>query len=278
MLHTSLRRTTAIRAVHTLKTAANIRSSQMSSTALDLGAESQLSDKKAVRKQLHNLLSSLPSDHVQRQSVNATKLLLSLPEYKNARSISIFMSMPSGEINTQDLTKHALSSGKHVFVPYIYKPKQPRRDGLPTSIMDMLRLADEDDYTSLQPDKWGIPSIPKETVPDRANSFGGSGVTDGDLPAPDSAGLDVILMPCIAFDQELNRLGHGKGYYDNFLTRSCSTQTADGQNRKKPFLVGFALAEQMLPSQYRLPIDAWDWRVDAVVLGDGGSEARLVRA
>ncbi|KAG9896545.1 hypothetical protein KCU94_g10703, partial [Aureobasidium melanogenum] len=80
----------------------------MSSTTLDLGAESQLSDKKAVRKKLHGLLSSLPSDHVQRQSVNATNLLLSLPEYKNARSISIFMSMPSGEINTRHLTKHAL--------------------------------------------------------------------------------------------------------------------------------------------------------------------------
>ncbi|KAI4721190.1 nagb/rpia/CoA transferase-like protein [Aureobasidium sp. EXF-10727] len=250
----------------------------MSSTALDLGTESQLSDKKAVRKQLHSLLSSLPSDHVQHQSVNATNLLLSLPEYKNARSISIFMSMPSGEINTKHLTKHALSSGKRVFVPYIYKPKQPRRDDLPASIMDMLQLIDEHEYASLQPDRWGIPSIPKETVPDRANSFGGTGVTDGDLPAPNSAGLDVILMPCMAFDQELNRLGHGKGYYDNFLTRSCSTNTADGQNRKKPFLVGFALAEQMLPSQYRLPIDPWDWKVDAVVLGDGGSEAKLVRA
>ncbi|CAD0017352.1 unnamed protein product [Aureobasidium pullulans] len=136
-----------------------------SSASLDLGAESQLSDKKA--------------------------LLLSLPEYKNARSISIFMSMPSAEINTESLTKDALSSGKHVFVPYIYKPKQPRQDNLPVSIMDMLQLASEDDYASLQPDKWGIPSIPKETVPSRTNSFGGKDLTDGDAPAPDTAGLDA---------------------------------------------------------------------------------------
>jgi 5-formyltetrahydrofolate cyclo-ligase len=61
-------------------------------------------------------------------------------------------------------------------------------------------------------------------------------VSDGDSPAPDAAGLDVILMPCMAFDQDLNRLGHGKGYYDNFLTRYCSAKTADGQNRRKPFL------------------------------------------
>jgi 5-formyltetrahydrofolate cyclo-ligase len=146
------------------------------------------------------------------------------------------MSMPSGEINTTLLTKHALTSGKRVFVPYIYKPKQPRSDDLPASIMDMLQLADEDDYALLQPDKWGIPSIPKDTVSDRANSFGGSGVSNGDSPTPDAAGLDVILMPCMAFDHSLNRLGHGKGYYDNFLTRYCSAKTADGQNRKKPFL------------------------------------------
>jgi 5-formyltetrahydrofolate cyclo-ligase len=146
------------------------------------------------------------------------------------------MSMPSGEINTNALTKHALSSEKSVFVPYIYKPKQPRSNDLPASIMDMLQLADEDDYASLQPDKWGIPSIPKDTVSDRANSFGERGVSDGGSPAPDAAGLDVILMPCMAFDQDLNRLGHGKGYYDNFLTRYCSAKTADGQNRRKPFL------------------------------------------
>ncbi|KAI5275133.1 nagb/rpia/CoA transferase-like protein [Aureobasidium subglaciale] len=278
MLHQSLRPSATARAFQTIKTVRRSLSSQMSSTNLDLGAESQLSDKKAVRKQLHSLLSSLPSDHVQHQSVNATKLLLSLPEYRNARSIGIFMSMPSGEINTNALTKDALTSGKHVFVPYIYKPKQPRRDDFPTSIMDMLQLASEDDYASLQPDKWGIPSIPKETVSNRVSSFGGTGLSDGAVPASDAAGLDVILMPCMAFDQDLSRLGHGKGYYDNFLTRYCSGKMTDGQNRKKPFLVGFALAEQMLPSQYRLPVDSWDWKVDAVVLGDGGSEARLVRA
>jgi len=144
--------------------------------------------------------------------------------------------MPSGEIDTSQLTKHALSSGKRVFVPFIYKPKQPSSEDLPASIMDMLQLADEHDYASLQPDKWGIPSIPKDTVSDRINSFGGKGVSDGHSPAPDAAGLDVILMPCMAFDQEFNRLGHGKGYYDNFLTRYCSAKTADGQNRRKPFL------------------------------------------
>lgn len=29
--------------------------------------------------------------------------------------------------------------------------------------------------------------------------------------------LDVVIVPCVGFDEKLNRLGHGKGYYDKYL-------------------------------------------------------------
>lgn len=32
--------------------------------------------------------------------------------------------------------------------------------------------------------------------------------------------IDVILVPGVAFDQNLNRLGRGKGYYDKILSRT----------------------------------------------------------
>ncbi|KAF1344140.1 hypothetical protein BDV97DRAFT_304642, partial [Delphinella strobiligena] len=210
------------------------------------------------------------------QAVKATNLLLSLPEYKNARSIGIFMSMPSGEINTGRLLKHALSCGKQVFIPYIYKPQEPHTQGLPASIMDMLQLSSEEDRASLKADKWGIPSISKVSVSDRVNCLGGKGLTNGESLETEALGLDVIVMPSMAFDQEMNRLGHGKGYYDNFITRYCSAKNEQGNVRKKPFLVGFALAEQLLPSPYRLPTEHWDWKVDGVVVGSGESNARFV--
>ncbi|KAK3109858.1 hypothetical protein LTR53_016444 [Teratosphaeriaceae sp. CCFEE 6253] len=155
--------------------------------------------------------------------------------------------------------------------------------------MAMLRLASLAEYRSLPRDGWGIPSLPLDGVEGRENALGGIGPSPSLASAPSSpashmisdlpqenqvglpahAGLDLIVVPGVAFDEGFGRLGHGAGFYDRHLTRYYG---GDG-GRRKPFLVGMCLAEQVVPMG-RIQMEAWDWRVDAVAVGDG----RLLRA
>jgi 5-formyltetrahydrofolate cyclo-ligase len=118
--------------------------------------------------------------------------------------------------------------------------------------MDMLALSSLDDYRSLQPDSWGIPTIPNETIASRENALTEEGT------------LDLIVMPGVAFDETFKRLGHGKGYYDYFLTRYHEVK----EKGQIPVLVALALKEQMLGKD-EVPVDVSDWLVDIIVTGDG---------
>ena len=142
--------------------------------------------------------------------------------------------MPSGEISTTEIVNHAFGEQKKIFIPYTYKLATPR-DRWPASVMDMVQLHSLEDYQSLEPDKWGIPSPSRESVNERRNCFGGFGRSDGEKAEESTEdGLDIVIMPGVAFDRYLKRLGHGKGYYDFFLQRySWHTTKA---HRKMPFL------------------------------------------
>jgi 5-formyltetrahydrofolate cyclo-ligase len=189
--------------------------------------------KKELRKKIKSILKDLPeaaaaSQSTQRLSYNicrkliipasnATKTLLSMPEYKAARRISVYLSMPGGEISTSNIVRDALDHGKKVFIPYTYNSSNAK-EGQPKSIMDMVELHSMNDFESLTPDKWGIPTPSEASISSRANCFGGTGITNGEKP-DSSEGLDLIVMPGMAFDSNYGRLGHGKGFYDYFLTR-----------------------------------------------------------
>lgn len=118
--------------------------------------------------------------------------------------------MPTGEISTTSIVRDALQRGKDVYIPYIHTVDK-------TSVMDMLALESVTEFESLQPDKWGIPSLQPTQIPGRRNCL-------------TESGLDLIVMPGMAFDQGFRRLGHGKGYYDHFLTRYSKW------SKKMPFL------------------------------------------
>lgn len=169
-----------------------------------------------------------PAENKQTEFETASAIhskLLSLPEYQNAKSLSIFMSMPTGEINTGPIVHQALNQGKSIFIPYL---RSNQTQGEPKSIMGMVELYSEEDFKQLVPDKWGIPSIKKDTIPGRRRCPG-----DHDHESK-TAELDVIVMPGVAFDSKLQRIGHGKGYYDFFLQRY--QRYVESEGRSMPFL------------------------------------------
>jgi 5-formyltetrahydrofolate cyclo-ligase len=209
--------------------------------------------KKGLRKQIKQVLSTTSQESINRQStvtqsrshlntcsdhgiiaISTLNTLFRLPEFQNARAISVYLSMPTGEISTQGIVHSAFHQGKKVFVPYTYKMKKSL-DNWPTSIMDMVQLESLADYQSLQPDNWGIPTPSAESIEGRPNAFGGKGKSEGDQEFPHSEeGLDIVVMPGMAFDRRLERLGHGKGYYDFFLQRYL--HHAQKIKSKMPFL------------------------------------------
>ena len=62
--------------------------------------------------------------------------------------------------------------------------------------------------------------------------------------------LDAVIVPCVAFDAEHRRLGHGGGYYDRFLPR-CT--------RAVKLAAAFEIQRTAA-----VPVDSFDVPVDAV--------------
>ncbi|EED20699.1 5-formyltetrahydrofolate cyclo-ligase, putative [Talaromyces stipitatus ATCC 10500] len=226
--------------------------------------------KKDLRRKIQNLLKEVPRESVNAQSTVVTNKLFTLPEYRNARRVSIFLSMPSGEISTAGIVRDALDRGKEVFVPYTHRLETGDINLPKVSVMDMLRLESMEEFESLQPDKWGIPSLDKDSVPRRQNCLGGTGVlAERSRGVSDDIGLDLIVMPGMAFDTDLRRLGHGKGYYDYFLNNYNREIAGSPRASQRPFLVAVALKEQIVIPPDEIPVANHDQPVDAIIVGDG---------
>ena len=158
---------------------------------------------------------------------------MSLPEYKQAERIGIYLSMPNSELSTRDFLTNAFANNKKVFVPYLYKVKSHDRSK-PVLVMDMVSLHSKSDFENLDRDAWGIPSVAEDSIGarERILCITGDGGHDKESPEEnistktENGRLDMIIMPGVAFDKGLSRLGHGKGFYDNFLQQYHSAKGA----------------------------------------------------
>jgi 5-formyltetrahydrofolate cyclo-ligase len=198
--------------------------------------------KAQLRTRIKDSLAHVTATSVESQSIAAQNVILSMPEYFRAKRVGIYLCMPTSEAQTYALVRDAFKHDKAVFVPYIHaevKTDERDPDGQANAtakppkkkkVMSMLRLNSLHEYENLESDSWGIPTLPKSDLDGRENAKGGKGLA-GESSSEGSGGLDLIVMPGVAFDHQMNRTGHGAGYYDKFLSDFCKDQ-----NRKKPLL------------------------------------------
>ncbi len=140
-----------------------------------------------------------------------------LPEFDAAGTVLIYVSYRS-EVDTGLLISYALSLGKEVCVPIV------------VSDCDMVasRLRACEDFGK------NIYGIPEPTSTDEV---------------PRSK-IDLVILPGCAFDEQKNRIGYGKGYFDRFLEGCKATKIA------------LAFEEQIVP---QIPCDPTDVRMDVIV-------------
>ena len=77
------------------------------------------------------------------------------------------------------------------------------------------------------------------------------------IPEPESKNIvypDVLLIPLVAFDKNLNRLGYGGGYYDRLIEKL---------SKKKNILkIGLAFSTQEID---KVPTNMYDQKLDYIV-------------
>ncbi|KAL5499038.1 hypothetical protein ACEPAH_1556 [Sanghuangporus vaninii] len=205
-------------------------------------ASSVESTKKALRQAVSEIVRNLPDAAVRAQSEAVSRHVISSEAFRKSKAISCYLSM-RGEIDTTNIAREILRSGKSLYVPKITSSKERR--------MDFLRLYNLEDLESLPSGMWGI----KEPDFDYKGKRRTCALDD------DAEPLDLIIVPGVAFDETLCRLGHGKGYYDVFIDTYSST-------RHHPTLLALSLREQILPVG-QIPILEHDRKMHAVATPNG---------
>ena len=84
--------------------------------------------------------------------------------------------------------------------------------------------------------------------PLRINKYG--------IPEPENKKIiypDILFIPLVAFDKNLNRLGYGGGYYDRLIKKF---------SKKKIIKIGLAFSDQEID---KVPINAYDQKLDYIV-------------
>ncbi|RWS10010.1 5-formyltetrahydrofolate cyclo-ligase-like protein [Dinothrombium tinctorium] len=163
-----------------------------------------------------------------KQSQLVIEKVINHEKFRTSQRVSIFLSM-AHEVNTIPILEAIFRASKQCFVP---------KFEVETKVMKMLELKTLEDYHSLPTTKWNIKQ-PNDENRDEAFETGG---------------LDLVIVPGVAFTQSGHRLGNGGGFYDAYLNR-CRQQ-------KNTYTLAICFKQQIVE---HLPTEDHDYVVDEVV-------------
>lgn len=182
-----------------------------------------IQEKKRIRKEKIALRRAQTLEEQSRKSNALCRRILKSEIYQKSECIMAYRSMP-GEVSLDLLIEEAKKDGKKVGFPLCISKQE----------MECLIPTGEDAFRR---GAYGI----KEPDPEKSEKM-------------DSQKMDLILLPCTAFDEECRRLGMGAGYYDRYLEK-C----------KKAHLVAVAFE---LQKERKIPVQEHDKAVEAVFTED----------
>jgi 5-formyltetrahydrofolate cyclo-ligase len=139
--------------------------------------------KALMRKQMLWMRDALSEAEKKEKSAAIKEKLFALDEFKKARVIAFYISKGS-EVDTFGMIADALKEGKEILVP------------VTNDEIEFVKFTSFDD---LAPAKFNVLE-PKTKIPAEKQP-------------------DIVILPGLAFDLGLHRLGYGKGYYDKILKK-----------------------------------------------------------
>ena len=172
-----------------------------------------MTEKELLRKEYLNKTASLTVAEKKEASLIIADKLLNCDIIRNSKNINVYLSFKN-EVDTSFLIKKLTDCKKNLSAPVL--------NG------ETLKAVCLNENTGFTFNRYNIKEPQGKVQQD----------------------IDVVIVPLVAFDGSLTRLGRGKGYYDRFLKETNA------------FKLGIAFSSQQAE---RLPCSKLDVKLDAVI-------------
>ena len=171
--------------------------------------------KQTIRKAIRSKKKELGKEQLLSMSLPVTEQIEANEQYHNANIVMLYHPLWD-EVDVRPLFDRALAAGKRVILPTVK----------------------------------GDDIIPVEITTDTEWVVGDFDILEP-VAEPYNGSIDLVVVPGVAFDNNKNRLGRGKGYYDRFLVKHPNA-----------YRLGVCFQFQMVAE---VPTEPFDFPMDEVI-------------